>query len=307
MSSTTQPDRGILRHAVFLTGPTSAGKTEIALSLALRHGGEIVNADAFQLYREFPVLSAQPSAQELATVPHHLFGCVPCAEEMDAARFAGLALGAMADVVARGRVPFVVGGSGLYLQALLQGLPELPSIDPAVRLRVRALPLAEAVAELRRLDPASATAIDLQNPRRVARRLELCWQTSRPASELLAPPADPSPCRGVVLVRERDDLHRRIAAAVSLRLQNGAIEEVALARSVAGTTARQILGWREITAYLDGQLTFEDCHERLIVSTRQYAKRQLTWFRAKSTFPCINISAVTPDILDRISRESGLS
>jgi tRNA dimethylallyltransferase len=79
-----------------------------------------------------------------------------------------------------------------------------------------------------------------------------------------------------------------------------------LARSVAGTTARQILGWREITAYLDGQLTFEDCRERLIVSTRQYAKRQLTWFRAKSTFPCINISAVTPDILDRISRESGL-
>ena len=307
MSSTTQPDRGILRHAVFVTGPTSVGKSEIALRLALRHGSEIVNADAFQLYREFPVLSAQPSAQELATVPHHLFGCVPCAEEMDAARFAGLALGAMSDVFARGRVPFVVGGSGLYLQALLQGLPELPSIDPAVRLRVRALPLAEAVAELRRLDPASAAAIDLQNPRRVARRLELCWQTSRLASELLAPPADPSPCRGVVLVRERDDLHRRIAAAVSLRLQNGAIEEVALARSVAGTTARQILGWREITAYLDGQLTFEDCRERLIVSTRQYAKRQLTWFRAKSTFPCINISAVTPDILDRISRESGLS
>jgi tRNA dimethylallyltransferase len=306
MSSTTQPDRGILRHAVFVTGPTSVGKSEIALRLALRHGSEIVNADAFQLYREFPVLSAQPSAQELATVPHHLFGCVPCAEEMDAARFAGLALGAMSDVFARGRVPFVVGGSGLYLQALLQGLPELPSIDPAVRLRVRALPLAEAVAELRRLDPASAAAIDLQNPRRVARRLELCWQTSRLASELLAPPADPSPCRGVVLVRERDDLHRRIAAAVSLRLQNGAIEEVALARSVAGTTARQILGWREITAYLDGQLTFEDCRERLIVSTRQYAKRQLTWFRAKSTFPCINISAVTPDILDRISRESGL-
>jgi tRNA dimethylallyltransferase len=307
MSSTTQPDRGILRHAVFVTGPTSVGKSEIALRLALRHGSEIVNADAFQLYREFPVLSAQPSAQELATVPHHLFGCVPCAEEMDAARFAGLALGAMSDVFARGRVPFVVGGSGLYLQALLQGLPELPSIDPAVRLRVRALPLAEAVAELRRLDPASAAAIDLQNPRRVARRLELCWQTSRLASELLAPPADPSPCRGVVLVRERDDLHRRIAAAVSLRLQNGAIEEVALARSVAGTTARQILGWREITAYLDGQLTFEDCRERLIVSTRQYAKRQLTWFRAKSTFPFINISAVTPDILDRISRESGLS
>jgi tRNA dimethylallyltransferase len=291
---------------VFVTGPTSAGKTEIALGLARRHGGEIVNADAFQLYREFPVLSAQPTAREFAAVPHHLFGCVACAEEMDAARFAAVALVAVADIVARGRVPFVVGGSGLYLQALLQGLPELPSIDPAVRARARSLPLPEAVAELRRLDPASAAAIDLQNPRRVARRLELCWQTLRPASELLAPPADSWPCRGVVLVRERDDLHRRIAAAVSYRLQNGSLQEVEMARSLAGPTARQILGWREITAYLDGTLTLEDCRKQLIVATRQYAKRQLTWFRAKANFPFVDISAVTPDIFHRISRESGL-
>ncbi len=306
MRSTIHPDRDLLLRAVFVAGPTSAGKSEVALSLALRHGGEIVNADAFQLYREFPVLSAQPSAQDFARAPHHLFGCVPSSEEMDAARFAGLALGAIADVVARGRLPVVVGGSGLYLQALLHGLPELPPIDAAVRARVRALPLAEAVEELRRLDPASAAAIDLQNPRRVARRLELCWQTSRPASELLAPPAELPARRGVVLIRERDDFHSRIADAVSSRLQNGAIGEVATARSIAGATARQILGWREITAYLDGQLTFDESREKLIAATRQYAKRQLTWFRGKSTFPFINISAVTPDISDRISLELGL-
>jgi tRNA dimethylallyltransferase len=166
--------------------------------------------------------------------------------------------------------------------------------------------LAEAVTELRRLDPASAAAIDLHNPRRVARRLELCWQTSRLASELLASPADPLPCRGVVLVRERDDLHRRIAAAVSYRLQRGSLQEVENVRSIAGPTARQILGWREITAYLDGLLTLEECREQLIVATRQYAKRQLTWFRGKSTFPLIDISAVTIDNLDLMTHESGL-
>lgn len=307
MTSSNHPDRGILQQAVFVAGPTSAGKSEIALAFAIRHGGEIINADAFQLYREFPVLSAQPSARDFALVPHHLFGDIPCGEEMDAARFADLALGVIADVVSRGRLPVVVGGSGLYLQALLHGLPELPRIDPDVRDRVRALPLAGAVEELRRLDPASAAAIDLQNPRRVARRLELCWQTSRPASELLAPPDESPARRGIVLTRDRDDLHRRIADAVSSRLQNGAIEEVASARSIAGATARQILGWREITGYLDATLTLDECREKLIVATRQYAKRQLTWFRGKSTFPFINISTVTPDILDRTSRELGLS
>jgi tRNA dimethylallyltransferase len=299
-------DRSLLRQAVFLAGPTSVGKSDIALDLAARHRGEIVCADAFQLYRDFPVLSAQPTAADKARVPHHLFGSVPCMEEMDAARFAMCALGVIEEIVARGRVPFVVGGSGLYLQALTAGLPQLPPIDPSIRENVRTMTPKDMVARLRELDPASLTIIDIHNPRRVARRLELSLQTGRPASEVLTEPPAPAGLRGVVLTRERDDLKARIGTAVAARFAGGAVEEVRAARASAGGTARQILGWREISALLDGEMDRAACVELVTTATRQYAKRQLTWFRAKSNFPAENLSTVTPDHLDRIARRLGL-
>jgi len=300
-------DRTILRQAVFLAGPTSVGKSDIALALAARHRGEIVCADAFQLYREFPVLSAQPSAADRERVPHHLFGSIPCSGEMDAAQYAGRALAVIADIIARGKTPLVVGGSGLYLQALTAGLPPLPAIDPAIRAEVRSMTLEAMLARLQQLDPASLPAIDVRNPRRVARRLELCRQTGRPASEILTAPPVPSGLRGVVLTRNRDDLNARIAAAVEARLAGGAIEEVRAVRATAGGTARQILGWREITALLDGGIDRATCVELVTTATRRYAKRQLTWFRAKSTFPAENLTTVTPDHLDHLARRLGLS
>ena len=302
------PDRTFLQHAIFVTGPTSVGKSEIALRLARKHGGEIVCADAFQIYREFPVLSAQPSAAEQSAVPHHLFGVVSCADEMDAARYAGMAREVLCDITDRGKLPFVVGGSGLYLQALIAGLPEMPPIDPALRERVRGMTLKEMKSELRKLDPESLLAIDTNNPRRVARRLELCLQTGRPASRVLGQlPSAPEGLRGLVLTRPREAMHDRIAAAVAARLQGGAIDEVRSARETAGGTARQILGWREITALLEGELSMDQCREKLIFATRQYAKRQLTWFRSKSTFAPEDISEVTSDSLDRIARRLGLT
>ena len=298
--------RNILQHAVFLVGPTSVGKSDLALSLGQKYGGEIVCADALQLYRAWPVLSAQPTARERALVPHHLFGSVPCSEEMDAARFARLARQAITDVVARGKVPIVAGGSGLYLQALIAGLPQLPAIDSALRERVRGMTLDEMVARLGELDPASLPVIDLRNPRRVARRLELSLQTGQPASGLLAEQPVPAGLRGVVLTRDRDELNARIATAVAARLAGGGIEEVRAARELAGRTARQILGWREIIALLEDKIDRATCAELVTIATRQYAKRQLTWFRAKSTFPVENLSPVTPDTLDRIARQLGL-
>ena len=300
-------DRTVLQHAVFVAGPTSVGKSDIALALAEMFNGEMVCADAFQLYRQLPVLSAQPSAEDRARAPHHLFGAISCAEEMDAAQYAGRALAVIADITARGNTPFVVGGSGLYLQALIGGLPQLPAIAPAIREEVRSMTLKAMLTRMQELDPASLAVIDVHNPRRVARRLELCRQTGRPASELLAPPPVPDGLRGVVLNRERDDLNARIAAAVESRLAGGAIDEVRASRDLAGGTARQILGWKEITALLDGTLDGATCAERLVIATRQYAKRQLTWFRSKSTFPIEEISEVTPDYLDRIARRLGLS
>lgn len=299
-------DRAFLQSTVFLAGPTSVGKSDLALALAQKYGGEIVCADALQLYRAWPVLSAQPTAREQRLVPHHLFGSIPCSEEMDAARFARLAVQAITDVMARGKVPIVVGGSGLYLQALITGLPQLPAIDPARREQVRRLTLDEMVARLGELDPASLPVIDLRNPRRVARRLELSLQTGQPASGLLAEQPVPAGLRGVVLTRDRDELKARIALAVATRLAGGGIEEVRAARDLAGRTARQILGWREISALLEQKIDLATCAELVTTATRQYAKRQLTWFRAKSTFPLENLSPVTPDTLDRIARRLGL-
>ena len=300
-------DRTVLRQAIFLAGPTSVGKSDLALALAEKFHGEIVCADAFQLYREFPVLSAQPSAREQSLVPHHLFGTVPCTEDMDAARFAERALDAITSIVARAKIPFVVGGSGLYLDALIRGLPQLPPIDSAIREEVRAMTLKDMLGRLQSLDPASLAVIDIHNPRRVARRLELCRQTGQPASQLLTELPVPEGLRGLVLTRDRDDLNARIAVSVEARLAGGAIDEVRAARDLAGGTARQILGWREITAFLDGTIDRATCAELVTTATRQYAKRQLTWFRAKSTFASENLTAVTPDSLDRLARQLGLS
>ena len=298
----------LLRRAVFVTGPTSVGKSTVALAWARECGGEIVCADAFQLYRELSVLSAQPGNDERDGVPHHLYGCLPCAEEIDAARYAEMARTVLSDIVSRGKTPIVVGGSGLYLQALISGLPTLPAIAPALRGEVRAMTLEAMIARMRELDPDSLAVIDVNNPRRVARRLELCLQTGRPASRVLPDlSATPSGLRGVFFTRIREDLFARIAAAVALRLEGGAVEEVEAVRNMAGYTARQILGWREITALLDGVITMEECRERLVVATRKYAKRQLTWFRGKSTFPEEDISAVTPDTLERIAHRLGLT
>ena len=297
-----------LRRTVFIVGPTSVGKSEVALHLAQKHGGEIVCADAFQIYRELPVLSAQPSADERALVPHHLFGCISCADEMNAARYADMASEILSGIIAHGKTPFVVGGSGLYLQALVAGLPELPAIDPVLREQVRGMTLEEMTAKLRELDPESLRVIDANNPRRVARRLEICLQTGRAASEVMtALPRVAEGLRGILLVRSRGDMSERIEAAVRQRLQQGAIEEVRAIRGTAAGTARQILGWREITSFLDGELAIDECRERLVFATRRYAKRQLTWFRSKSTFPREDISEVTPDSLDRIARRLGLT
>lgn len=298
--------REVLKHAVFIAGPTSSGKSALAVEWARRHNGEVVCADAFQLYRGFPVLSAQPSAAERAGVPHHLFGSVACSDTMDAACFARMALAVIEKIVERGKIPFVAGGSGLYIQSLVAGLPDLPPIDPHIRDRVRGMTLPDMVRALGGLDPAGLHAVDSRNPRRVARRLEICLQTGRPASEFLAPRLAIGGLRGVVITPRREDLHDRIARAVEARLAGGAVEEVRAVRGTAGPTALQILGWREITGFLDGVISMEECRERLTSATRRYAKRQLTWFRSKLTLPQVDPTIVTPENLERTARLPGL-
>lgn len=265
--------------ALLLAGPTAVGKSSVAVPLAERLGGEIVGADAFQVYAGLPILTAQPSAEDRRRVPHHLVGVIPLTHPFDVAQYLALARQGIDEIRGRGRVPIVVGGTGLYLRALLRGLADLPPADEALRAELGALPLAELQAELQQRDPVGADFIDLQNPRRVIRALEVCRLTGRPFSSYRREWQQTASAefRGCVLTRDREDLYRRIDARVDAMFRAGVEDEVGALGEV-GPTASQVLGLREIRERLAGRMSREDCIAAIRQATRRYAKRQLTWF-----------------------------
>ena len=280
----------------FLLGPTAVGKSALAVEFAQRIGGEIIGADAFQVYAGLDVLSAKPSAELRARVPHHLVGEVPLAAHFDVAQWLARARECVADITARGRVPIVCGGTGLYIRALTHGLAPLPGADAALRATLEMEPLPALAGRLLSLDPASA--VDMRNPRRVIRALEVCILTGRPFSSFRSEWSGDAAPRGVILTRPREELHAAIRARTEAMFSAGVIEEVARTGEV-GPTAAQMLGLREIREHLAGRITREPCIEAIALATRQYAKRQLTWFRRERAFAWIDLSA-TPDPLGEL-------
>ncbi len=275
-----------------MTGPTGVGKSSLALALAECLNGEILGADAFQIYAGLPVLTAQPTPEQLDAVPHHLVGFLDLSENFDAARYANAAREALAAISSRGKLPILVGGTGLYLKALTHGLAEMPPVDPDLRARISAMPLAQAVEELGKADPEALGQIDLKNPVRVRRALEIVLQTSRPLAESRGTWKNPSnEFRGLVLTREREDLRDRIEANVAQMLAGGAIEEVRHA-SHAGDGARRAIGFREIEEFLSGKSSLDSCREAIATATKQYAKRQLTWCRTQFHFPSLDLTEI---------------
>lgn len=275
----------------YLLGPTASGKSELAVEVAERCGAEIVGADAFQIYAGLQQLTAQPDRELLARVPHHLIGQIPLTESFDVAQYAALARHRTEEIHARGKRVLVVGGTGLYVRALTHGIAALPPADVNLRAEFAALPLVELVGKLRDLDPKSAAGIDLKNPRRVIRALEVCGPTGRPFSSFreewkTAPPG----IRGVVLMRPREELHARIEHRTAAMFEHGVVEEIRAAGEV-GSTAAQAIGLREIRAHLAGEISRDECIARITLATRQYAKRQLTWFRRETQFESIDAAA----------------
>lgn len=292
MTQDTHPTRPF-----FIAGPTASGKSAVALALARRIGGEIVNADAFQLYRGLDILTAKPRADDLAQAPHHLYSVLAPGETCDAQRYRNLALPVIQDIAARGGVPIVTGGSGLYLKALTHGLAPLPSADPDLRAELDALPLEEQVRQLLVLDPKAAETVNLTNPRYVQRALEICLLTGRPQSELRRNWLDDSPqVQGVCLVWERDPLYRRIDQRVRDMIAAGAVQEVAEAEAALSSTAGKAIGVREIQRHLASELSLEEAVAAIQQATRRYAKRQMTWFRRERCFQTICLTPeTTPD------------
>jgi tRNA dimethylallyltransferase len=263
-----------------IAGATGVGKSELAVEVAERCGGEIVGADAFQVYAGLDVLTAKPSPALRARVPHHLIGEVPLAETFNVGRYMELAAARMAEIRARGKVPVIVGGTGLYVRALTCGLAELPTADAGLRAKLEAATTEELQARLATLDPEAMRWIDTQNRRRLVRAIEVSILSGKPFSSFRAEWMEEGPTGslGVVLVRERAELNTRIDRRVEAMFTEGVVEEVARAGDV-GPTAGQTLGLREIRAFLNGEMDLAACRAAIQQATRKYAKRQATWFR----------------------------
>ncbi|MDQ6859761.1 MAG: tRNA (adenosine(37)-N6)-dimethylallyltransferase MiaA, partial [Verrucomicrobiota bacterium] len=235
-------------RAFYIVGPTAVGKSEIAAEVARRIGGEIVSADAFQVYAGLDLLTAKPEAGTLRIVPHHLIGTVSLTEEMNAERFRREALTAMESI----ERPIVVGGSGLYVRALTDGLSPLPAADDAIRAQLEQCTERELFIRLERLDPATAATIDRENKRRLIRALEICLVTHRPASELRQTKPNRT-ARGVLLFREREELQRRINERVVRMFADGVVEEVRQLGEVSETAAKT-LGLAQVRELLAGRI-----------------------------------------------------
>lgn len=265
---------------IFILGPTGCGKSAVAVQLAQRLGkAEIISADAYQVYRAMPILTAAPSVVEMDGVPHHLIGTLDVAENNDAATHARRAQACIADIQARGATPIITGGSGLYVKFISHGISPAPPSDPALREELTALPLEEAVRRLQEADPEGAANTDLHNPRYVVRNLEIVLLGGKPLSywrnnwqpEAIGP--------GFCLQREVAELDARIAARARHMLRHGAIEEVAALPAVLSPTAEKTLGLSLIREHLAGATSRAELEAALALTTRQYAKRQRTWLR----------------------------
>jgi tRNA dimethylallyltransferase len=266
-----------------IAGPTASGKSELALLLAERLAGEIVSVDSMQVYRGMDIGTAKPSPAQRARVPHHLIDVADITHRFDAAQFARLARSAIADIQGRGRVAILCGGTGLYFRAVLEGVGSAPPADPSLREALEKIPLQELLDELARHDPATYQRIDRHNPRRVIRAVEVLRATGRPFSEQKAkwlPIAALPSAFG--LRRDPKDLHKRIDDRVELMFSRGLVAETKqlLKRGLAeNPTALQALGYRQVVEHLRGERPLKETVELVKLRTRQFAKRQLTWFR----------------------------
>jgi tRNA dimethylallyltransferase len=274
---------------LLIAGPTASGKSALALRIAEAVDGEIVNADAIQVYRDLRVLSARPAADEEARAPHHLFGTVDAAEAWSAGRWQAAALAALAGIAARGRPAIVVGGTGLYLRALTHGLADIPAVPPVVRQAAAAAYDADGEAAfreaLRRRDPAAEARIMGGDRQRLLRAFEVAEATGRSLSAWQAAthaPLAAGAWRAVVLEPPRAALYARCDRRLESMVQQGALDEAGRLmerRLDPQLPAMKALGLRELIACRRGELTLSDAVVLAQQQTRQFAKRQSTWFR----------------------------
>lgn len=276
----------------FLTGPTAAGKTSVGIELARRLDAEIVSLDSMALYRGMDIGTAKPSPEQRGAVPHHLLDVIDPHEEFSVAQYRTAAQACVEDVLARGRTALFVGGTPLYLKALLRGLFEGPAADWQFREQLRSTATTEGPAALHRrlaqVDPESAARLHPNDQRRIIRALEVFEQTGHPISRLQQQfdrGLTAERCRVFVLNWPRRVLHARIHRRVEQMFQLGLLDEVRgllAGPAPLSRTARKAVGYREVIEHLEGRRGLPETLELVATHTRQLAKRQMTWFRGLS-------------------------
>jgi tRNA dimethylallyltransferase len=268
---------------VLIAGPTASGKSALAMEIAAQQGGVIVNADALQVYDGWRLLTARPAPEDEAALPHALYGHVP----FEATYSVGDWLRDLAPLLQTDQRPIIVGGTGLYFRALTEGLADIPPTPPAIRVEADARDTAAMLDDLAQGDPAILARIDTQNPVRVQRAWEVLRATGKPLSawqDETAPPLLPlDRAEALVLNANRDWLAARITRRFDLMLDQGVLDEARanLPRWPDAGGAAKAIGAPELIAHLRGEISLEAAREAAIIASRQYAKRQRTWFRAR--------------------------
>jgi tRNA dimethylallyltransferase len=279
-----------MTRPILIAGPTASGKSALALALAERLGGIIINADSMQVYRELSVLTARPSNADLARAPHRLYGHVAGAQGYSAGRYVREVSAVLSEAAAAGQVPILVGGTGLYFKALLDGLSPVPDIPTDVRARWRAaaesLSQADLHAELAKRDPAMAARLPAGDRQRIVRALEVIEATGRSLADWHQDPQqrtlDADRVNLLVVTPEREKLYRRCDARFDIMMREGAVDEVRRLMALKlspDLPVMRALGVAPLAGYLLGRMLKDDAVELAKIETRQYAKRQLTWLR----------------------------
>lgn len=283
---------------IFIVGPTGVGKSAVALELAAVMDAEIISCDAMQVYREVNIANDKPSDADLHRVRHHMVGCVSVTEEYDVARYRREAVAVIEDILSRKKVPLVVGGSGMYVSILLDGIFEGAGENPFIRRQLQEDAKVQGVEKLyqrlKKVDPESASKINSRDERRIVRALEVYVSNRKPISQLQKDRCGlwgKYDVRVFALTRERQELYDRVNRRVDAMFASGLVEEMRRIKELQlSRTAAGMIGLTEVSGYLDGDRTLEETQELMKMNTRHYVKRQLTWFRKEKRLTWITIA-----------------
>lgn len=291
---------------IVITGPTGSGKTAIAIDLARRLDCHILSADSRQIYKGIPITTAAPTSDELAAAPHHFIATLPLDSYYSAAQYEADALDLLAKLFADNEYAILCGGSMMYIDAVVRGIDDLPTISPEIRQEAAELlrdkGIEGARSELRRLDPQYYTQVDLNNPKRIVHAIEICRQAGVPYSSLRTGQIKKRPFDTIQFAFDypRQQLFDRINLRVEKMVQAGMIEEAESVSHLRHLNSLNTVGFKEMFAYLDGEATLPFTIARIQKNTRVYAKKQLTWLKKRPETILLPPSATASHILDQI-------